>query len=145
MNKKSPFEFLKKLKIKDDQLDQTEVSYRNGCGCLGAHIAHTYLKLNFYARRKTYFYRKLNDLGWSNDDIRFTMAYCGTVLYPFSYAKWRMPFSEVLKNLLKIEKPVTKTELDSLFDSKGYDKDGYNRFGYNRNGYDRNGLDHDGL
>ena len=141
MKNKKPFNLLKKLNLNDNILDQKMPTYYNGCGCLGAHIAHTFLKERTYPYGKNYLFKKLEDIGWSNDDILYTMAYCGTNLYSFSCAAWRLPVKDVIKNLLKIEKPITKAKFKSLYNSRGYDKDGYDVYGYDKKGFDRDGYD----
>ena len=81
---------------------------------------------------------------WTKEDINNTMAFCGATLDPFSWIKWKLPVNEVINNLLKIEKPVSKQTCNSLFDEYGYDEEGFDIDGLNANGCDRTGYDKNG-
>ena len=112
--------------------------------CFGARIAGILLKKEYYREGENWFYEQFKKLGWEKGEVTRTMAVCGATIDPFNSAAWPLPAEEVLKNLLKYEKPARQKEFSAHFNKFGYDKNGYNKDGYNEDGYDRDGYDEDG-
>lgn len=122
-NKKNPKKLIKylidKLDLATWEQDQNigftaQKTHPNKC-CFGLRIAEKILTMNFYIAGSNWFYREFNKLGWSPDDVRRTMRYCGASILPFSRTDWFHLPTDVFKQLLKIEKPITLAQLEDEF------------------------------
>lgn len=124
----------------EDFDQQVGTAYEKKC-CFGAKIAKTFLNENDHRKGEDFFYRQMEEVGWSENDIDRTIRFCGATCLPFDSVAWVKPVQEVLNRLCKLDRPITLQEYDKLFDEEGYDPEGYDEFGFDHQGYDRDGYD----